>query len=63
MPPLVASLLVELLSLGYAVSPVPAASEYSALRAGIFKASGSTDPMWSFEERRWMLRRPRTSSR
>ena len=28
------------------------AGEYSALRAGIFQASGSTDPMWSFEERR-----------
>ena len=27
-------------------------SEYSALRAGIVKASGSTDPMWSLEERR-----------
>jgi hypothetical protein len=27
-------------------------SDYSALRAGIFKASGSTNPMWFREERR-----------
>ncbi len=38
-------------------------SEYSALRAGIFKESDSTDPIWPLEEHRGDAAAPRSSSR
>jgi hypothetical protein len=38
-------------------------SEHSALWAGIFKASGSTDPMWFLEERGAGASALRSSSR